>query len=96
MKVRDLFDIVDLSIDVCDDYDERCYIAFDWGMELTEAGIEEFGDALDIEVIPSQGITWTLHCENGKEASACRDLFYALAGYCNASDYDIWFREVEI
>ena len=94
MKVRDLFEIEDLSIDVCDDYDERCWVAFEYGMKLTDAGIEEFKRALDIEVIPSNPFTWTLHCDTAKEAKACRNLFFALAGYCTEDEYDAWFEEV--
>ena len=94
MKVRDLFDIEGLAVDVCDDYDERCYIAFEYGMKLTDEGADAFGKALDIEVIPREGITWTLHCDTARQAQACMELFYALAGYCAADDYDRWFEEV--
>lgn len=84
------------DIDVCDDYDERCYIAFCGGYRLTDAGRQEFADALDIEVIPcgAGGFTWTLRCDTGKQANACRRLFYAIAGYCNDGDFDEWFEEV--
>jgi hypothetical protein len=100
MKVIDLFCgrtnpyTRDLSIDVCDDYDERCYIAFESGYRLTKAGAERFKDALGIEVIPHEGFTWTLHCENGKEAQACKELFESFAGLCAYSDFDKWFQEV--
>lgn len=84
------------DIDVCDDYDERCYIAFCGGYKLTAAGEERFKDALDIEVTTAgyDADTWVLHCDTAKEANACRDLFYALAGYCGDSDFDEWFEEV--
>ena len=84
------------DIDVCDDYDERCYIAFCGGYRLTEAGEQEFADALDIEVIPcgAGGFTWTLRCDTGKQARACERLFNSLAGFCGESDFDRWFEEV--
>lgn len=84
------------DIDVCDDYDERCYIAFCGGYKLTEEGEQEFADALDIEVIPcgAGGFTWTLRCDTGKQARACERLFNSLAGYCGDSDFDRWFKEV--
>ena len=84
------------DIDVCDDYDERCYIAFCGGYRLTDEGEQEFADALDIEVIPcgAGGFTWTLHCDTGKQARACERLFNSLAGFCGESDFDRWFKEV--
>lgn len=84
------------DIDVCDDYDERCYIAFCGGYKLTEEGEQEFADALDIEVKPSdaEGFPWTLCCDTGKQARACERLFYSIAGYCGESDFDRWFKEV--
>lgn len=104
MTVRDLFGKYDdLSIDVCDDYDERCYIAFESGYRLTKAGAEHFGrDVLDIEVIPPRksGLygkylsPWTLHCETAKQAQACKELFFSLAGFCSEKDFDLWFQEI--
>ena len=102
MTVRDLFGKYDdLSIDVCDDYDERCYIAFESGYRLTKAGAEHFGrDVLDIEVIPHYDHRgeylrpWTLHCETAKQAQACKELFFSLAGFCSEKDFDLWFQEI--
>lgn len=102
MTVRDLFGKYDdLSIDVCDDYDERCYIAFESGYRPTKACAEHFGEfVLDIEVIPQYDTNynylapWTLHCETAKEAQACKELFYSLAGFCSADDFDVWFQEI--
>ena len=95
MTVRDLIR-KDVSVDVCDDYDERCYIAYEYGYKLTKAGRERFADALDIPVTgySEQYCYATLHCETAKEATACQDLFYALAGYCGDSDFERWFEEV--
>lgn len=92
MTIRDLLDIPSVSIDVCDDYDERCYIAYDSDMKLTEKGLERFADALDIPIIALRDLI-VLHCETSKDAKACKELFEALAGYCTVSEYDKWFTE---
>lgn len=93
MKVKDLFDIEDIDIDVCDDYDERCFIAFCGGYALTDEGKERFKVALDIPINHIQNIIG-LHCENSKEAQACKDLFESVAGYCSEKDFDKWFVSV--
>ena len=98
LTVRELFDWDneahgELCVDVCDDYDERCYIAFISGCGLTEAGEERFKDALDVEVIPYGDGTWALHTDSAIEAEACRELFFAAAGFCGDSDFDEWFIE---
>lgn len=93
MRVKDLLDIPYVSVDVCDDYDERCYIAYESGYELTDAGVIKFADALNIPITGIDGYSVTLHCINGKEARACKDLFYSLAGFCGSDDFDIWFQE---
>ena len=95
LTVKDLFDIENMSIDIVDDYDERCYVAFDYGFKLTEAGEEEFSDALDLVVNPSWDMgTWCVHCENARDANAAMRLFNAIAGYCGERDFDRWFKEV--
>ena len=93
MTVRDLLEIDDIDVDVCDDYDERCYIAYCGGYNLTDEGVKEFGDALDIPITGFRGGIVTLHCEYGEQAQACKALFESLAGYCEESDFDKWFTE---
>ena len=93
MTVRDLLIIDDVDVDVCDDYDERCYIAYCGGYNLTDEGVKEFADALDIEATGFCGGFATLHCECGEQAEACKELFNSLAGYCSADDFDKWFVE---
>lgn len=93
MTVKDLLQIPYVSVDVCDDYDERCYIAYESGYELTDAGVIEFADAFNVPITGIDGYALTLHCINSKEAQACADLFNSLAGYCGADDFDKWFKE---
>lgn len=97
MTVRDLLAMDNVSVDVCDDYDERCYIAYEDGFELTDAGRVHFAEALDIPIttITMSGYAGIvgLHCENWKEAEACKELFESIAGFCGADDFDTWFIE---
>ena len=96
MKVRD-FIKMDLDIDVYDDYDERLGIAFCYGYKLTDAGLEHFKDALDLEIeivksYPSE--VAVVHCENGKEASSALRFFNSIGGWCSSESFDKWFEEI--
>ena len=95
MKVKDLIR-EDIDIDVCDDYDERCWIAKSGAYRLTDAGEQRFRDALDVEVwmTGSKVPLAVLECPTDKEAQACKELFFSLAGYCSDDDYRRWFKEV--
>lgn len=97
MKVKDLI-AEDIDIDVCDDYDERCWIAKCGAYRLTDAAEQKFYKALDIEVELMPRIA-VLKCDDADEkkaeanAQACKEFFFSLAGYCAAEDYDKWFVE---
>ena len=96
MRVKDLIR-EDIDIDVCDDYDERCYIAKCGAYRLTDAGVQRFHKALDVPVHMTTGRKYNiaiLHCGTREKAQACKELFFSLAGYCSAEDYDKWFVEV--
>ena len=101
MKVKDLIS-EDIDIDVCDDYDESCWIAKCGAYKLTDAGEQRFRDALDISVVLMLNQKYPiaiLECDDEdedvaqKNVKACRALFFSLAGYCAADDYDKWFIE---
>lgn len=93
MTVKDLLDVEDVSMDVCDDYDERCYIAYESGYTLTDAGREQFANAFDVPITMIRDGIITLHCATSKKAQACKDLFESLAGFCSVSDFDKWFED---
>lgn len=98
MKVKDLI-AEDIEIDVCDDYDERCWIAKSGAYKLSDEAKQKFHRALDIEVhINPNGFgnlpIAILECETAEDARACKEFFFSLAGYCAADDYDRWFEEV--
>lgn len=93
MTVKDLLEIKDVSVDVCDDYDERCYIAYVSGYELTAAGVERFSPALDVEIDSIDGGMVGLRCPSAKEAQACKELFFSIAGFCGEKKFDEWFTE---
>ena len=93
LTVRDLIK-KEIDIDVCDDYDERIYIAFCGPAQLTPEGEEYFADVLDTEVDIFRNIA-ILHVEDDvKKLEILRELFYAFAGYCSIPQYEEWFREV--
>ena len=99
MKVKELL-TMDVDIDVLDDICDALEIAFVGPAKLTDEGLKEFADVLEYEV--------KLHEDDGYCIIPCDDdpsvkwrtklhkaaeLFYALAGYCSAKDYDKWFLE---
>lgn len=93
MKVRDLLEVEDVSMDVYDDYDERCNIAYESGYKLTDAGREHFAAALDLPIKMIRNGTIIVGCERAVEAAWCSKLFCAMAGYCSVSDFDKWFEQ---
>lgn len=103
MTVRDLL-AMNIEIDVCDDYDESCYIAFvgDGYYPLTLEGEKKFGRALDVEIEMGEDIVILntsaeeeTEDESERRTRACKNLFYSLAGYCDDSDYHKWFNTYE-
>lgn len=95
MKVRDLLS-KDIDIDVCDDYDESCYIAFCGPIELTDEGEEEFADILDCPItikpdLSGYGNVALIHAEDDDEVQLLARLFDSAAGYCSESDYERLF-----
>lgn len=104
MKVKDFIKL-DGDTDVYDNVTEELGIAFCGPMEMTEEGAAYFETALNLDItIDTSGkfTTATVNCEdeffpelwkyNLKKAS---EFFYAAAGYCDADDYDRWFKEID-
>lgn len=56
VKLQDFLNLSGMSGDICDDYDDSLYIAYDSGYTLTDEGKEYFKDILDfdIEIRPSK------------------------------------------
>ena len=91
MKIRE-FIKMDIDIDVCDDYDERCYIAFCGPLELTEDGEREFKSVLDRPIEVEQEEGWaSLPADNATEAQRLKEFFFSAAGYCADSLWNLWF-----
>ena len=91
MTVRDLIR-EEIDIDVCDTYDERCYIAFVGPLRLTTEGETKFSRALDLKVQIHGGFA-SLLCDGEKDAQNCKELFFSAAGFCGTKEYDRWFTE---
>ena len=92
MKIRE-FIKMDIDVDVCDLYDERCYIAFCGPLELTEEGKREFQHVLDMSVELSQEDGYAcLPADNGAEAQMLKEFFFSAAGYCADSLWNLWFN----
>lgn len=89
MLVRDLLKM-EVDIDVCDNYDERCYIAFVGPVKLTSKGKRKFASVLKLPIKFGRDIV-ILNCTNAKEASLLQDLFYGAAGYITQEEYDELF-----
>lgn len=97
IKVRDLMSM-DIDIDVVDDVTEELYIAFCGAYKLSPEAEEHFSEALNYDAemlddiviihVDAPGDEWKDRLAKAKE------LFYSLAGYCDAEDYDKWFEEV--
>ena len=91
MTVRDLIK-EEIDIDVIDDYDERCWIAFCGPLKLKSKGEARFANVLDTKC-QHHGNIITLHADTAKEAEELKVFFYSAAGYCSTKSWDEWFKE---
>lgn len=93
MKVRDLLK-EEIDIDVYDDYDERCGIAFCGPCELTAKGKRKFAAIMDndvrIDVIMDVAV---ISCENEHEAQIAKYLFHGFAGFIPSEEWETLFVE---
>ena len=94
MKIRD-FIKQDIDIDVCDDYDESCYVAFCGAMGLTEEGEKKFADVLDFDISVYPDIAVINDVEDDEQVGKLGELFYSMAGYCSKDEWDRWFYYAE-
>lgn len=86
------------DIDIYDDYDERCAIAW-CGELLTEKGLEHFDEVLDLPIANIDlnensfyGKHITVNCVGATEARALKDLMESMAGYCTEDEWEEWFK----
>lgn len=100
VKVRDFLKN-EIDIDVYDDVTEELGIAFCGPMELTDEGAEKFAEVLDYDIRFARDLSCAIvHVDDDNEKvwkrklKKASELFYSLAGYCDADDYDRWFKEV--
>ena len=103
LKIRELLDMSDVSIDVYDNVCEEISVAFEWDgtFELSAEGAEHFAEVLDYDITigDSNGYAYGVVDVDGDEGvwqhklRVASEFFYAAAGYCAASDYDRWFTE---
>ena len=103
MKVKDLLPM-EIDIDCYDDVCEALGIAFCGPLELTEEGKAHFSEALEYDIQMINGAPGGIPCVivkvDDKETSVwkhrlakAKEFFETAAGYCDADDYDRWFKE---
>ena len=97
MTVRDLLKM-EIDVDVYDSICDEIAIAFCGAVKLTEEGETHFSEVLDYPV------EFNRDCSNvivmldetegvwQKQLRKAKDFFWSLAGYCDADDYDRWFK----
>lgn len=101
MRVLDLLPM-EIDIDVYDDVCEELGIAFCGPLELTEKGMEKFGDVLDYEIVINPNSYGGLpavivHVDDPDDdvwksrLAKAKEFFESAAGYCPADDFDSWF-----
>lgn len=101
MKIRELLNMSDVSIDVYDNVCEEISVAFEWDgtLELSEDGKNYFAEVLDYDITigDSNGYAYGVVDVDGdegvwqKKLKAASEFFYAAAGYCSCEDFDRWF-----
>lgn len=101
MKVKDLLEM-EISVDVYDNVCEELAIAFEGSMELTEAGLEKFGEVLEYDVTFSNSgnfINAIVDVDDEDEdeferkLARAKELFESMAGWCTVSEGKLWFKD---
>lgn len=89
MKIREFIEM-EIDIDVCDDYDESCYIAYCGATYMTDEGEEHWRDVLDQEIEVGDYVAM-VHADNDDEVNRLARFFYSIAGYCPEAEWNTWF-----
>ena len=101
MKVKDLLEM-EIGVDVYDNVCDELAIAFEGPMELTEAGLEKFGEVLEYDVsLRGNGnfINAIVDVDDYDEAeferklAAAKELFESMAGWCTMDEGREWFKD---
>ena len=85
------------DIDVTENVSESFCIAY-CGTQLTKAGEKEWDDVLNYYIDVDEDPRWPIAVVDMEDVSdeeidRVRSFFYAMAGYCAESDYDLWFKD---
>ena len=85
------------DVDVTENVSESFCIAY-CGTQLTEAGEKEWDDVLKYTIDVDEDPRWPVAVVDMEDASdeeidRVRSFFYAMAGYCAESYYDLWFED---
>ena len=91
IRVRDLLDQHLGCVDVVDNYTEELHIAFDMPAKLTEEGLKQFSDVLDLRVELYPDICFIDVEDSQEKLDKASKFFWSIAGYCSQSDWDKWF-----
>ena len=90
-----------LEIDVYDNVCDELAVAFEGPMELTEAGLEKFGEVLEYDVsLNNNGnfINAIVDVDDEDEAeferklAKAKELFESMAGWCTVDEGKEWFE----
>lgn len=96
MKVKDLLKL-EIEIDIYDDYDERCGVAFCGPCNLTAKGKKKFasilGNSVDFWLYPEEDMA-VVHCDNEYDAQMAKYLFHGFAGFIPSDEWDEYFIEL--
>ena len=92
MKVNDLLKM-EITVDVYDDYDGRCQVAFFGSAKLTKEGVKHFNCILNNEVrlVLNDRLFAVVNAENEEQAQLIAYLFEGLAGHCTVDEFERWF-----
>ena len=85
------------DIDVTENVSESFCIAY-CGTQLTKEGEKEWDDVLNYNIEVNENPRWPeavvdMDTASDKEIDRVRSFFYAMAGYCAESYYDLWFED---
>jgi len=99
MKIRDLI-ALDIDIDIYNDVTDEVAPAFCGAMYITDDGIAEFADILDISgTLDKENQSFTVLVDRFPDWenrwNSVKNFFTCAAGYCDSEKWDKWFGDDE-
>ena len=92
MTIREFLNNYTSDVDIIDNYADDFMIAW-CGTNLTDIGRITYKSILDLQIEEINDCLWMVDCPTSKLHRLLKQMFYGMAGYCPADDWDKLFYD---